>query len=43
MIKILIAEDHAIVRNGLRQIFSDSTDLEVLGYVNKGRLQEDWQ
>lgn len=36
MIKILIAEDHAIVRNGLRQIFSDSTDLEVVGEATNG-------
>lgn len=36
MIKILIAEDHAIVRNGLRQIFSDTTDLEVVGEATNG-------
>ena len=36
MIKILIAEDHAIVRNGLRQIFSDTDDLEVVGEATNG-------
>jgi len=36
MIKILIAEDHAIVRNGLRQIFSDTTDIELVGEATNG-------
>jgi DNA-binding NarL/FixJ family response regulator len=36
MIKILIAEDHAIVRNGLRQIFSDKTDIELVGEATNG-------
>ncbi len=36
MIRILIAEDHAIVRNGLRQIVSDTTDMEVVGEATNG-------
>ncbi|HUT43475.1 MAG TPA: response regulator transcription factor [Desulfobacterales bacterium] len=31
MIKILIADDHAIVREGLKQIVADTTDLVVTG------------
>ena len=36
-IKILIADDHAIVRAGLRQLFSDQKDLEVIGEVEDGK------
>ena len=31
MIKILIADDHPIVRNGLKKIISDESDMEVTG------------
>ncbi len=31
MIKILIADDHAIVREGLKQIVSEETDMKVMG------------
>lgn len=31
MIKILIADDHSVVRRGIKQILSDETDMEVLG------------
>ena len=31
MIKILIADDHAIVRQGLKQIVVDSPDITVTG------------
>lgn len=31
MIKILIADDHAIVREGLKQIVAEETDMRVLG------------
>ncbi|MGE5401736.1 MAG: response regulator [Bacteroidota bacterium] len=31
MIKILIADDHAIVREGLKQIVAEETDMKVLG------------
>lgn len=33
MIRVLIVDDHAVVRRGLRQILSDAGDLEVLGEV----------
>ena len=36
MIKILFAEDHAIVRNGLNQIFSDAPDITVVGEAANG-------
>lgn len=35
-IRILIADDHAIVRQGLRQILSDSEDLIVTGEASNG-------
>ena len=36
MIKILIADDHAIVRAGLRQILADTTDMIVAGEATNG-------
>jgi two-component system response regulator NreC len=36
-IKILIADDHAIVRAGLKQLFSDQKDLEVIGEAEDGK------
>lgn len=36
MIKLLFAEDHAIVRNGLNQIFSDAPDITVVGEAANG-------
>ena len=36
MIRILFAEDHAIVRNGLNQIFSDAPDITVVGEASNG-------
>lgn len=38
MIKILIADDHAIVREGLKQILSDTRDMVVAG--ESGTVQE---
>ena len=35
-IQVLIADDHAIVRNGLRQIIEDTTDLVVAGEASNG-------
>lgn len=35
-IRILIADDHAIVRHGLRQILSDSQDMTVAGEASNG-------
>ncbi len=37
MIRIAIVDDHAIVRAGLRQYFSDQTDLRVTGEAANGR------
>ncbi|WP_077035633.1 response regulator transcription factor [Pelomonas sp. KK5] len=37
MIRIAIVDDHAIVRAGLRQYFSDQTDLRVTGEAGNGR------
>ena len=37
MIKVGIVDDHAIVRSGLRQFFSDHVDLRVVGEAASGR------
>jgi DNA-binding NarL/FixJ family response regulator len=37
MIKILIADDHAVVRRGLRQIINDEPDLEVVAEAQNGQ------
>lgn len=37
-IKILIADDHAVVRMGLASLFSAKADLEVIGQVKNGTL-----
>ena len=37
MIRIGIVDDHAIVRNGLKQFFSDQVDLRVTGEAANGR------
>lgn len=37
MIKVLIADDHAIVRRGLKQILDDTSDLIVAGEAISGR------
>lgn len=48
MIRILLADDHAIIRDGLRQIFADTDDLLVAGEAASGhealaRVREgDW-
>jgi two-component system invasion response regulator UvrY len=36
MIKVLIADDHAIVRKGLRQILSETSDILVSGEASSG-------
>jgi len=36
MIKVLIADDHAIVRQGLKQILADIPDMEVFGEAGSG-------
>ena len=48
MIKILIADDHAIVREGLKQILAETDDMMVAGEATNGRevleqvRKEDW-
>ena len=37
MIRIVIVDDHAIVRTGLRQYFGDQVDLRVSGEASNGR------
>ncbi len=37
MFKILIADDHAVVRRGLRQIINDEPDFEVVGEATNGQ------
>jgi two-component system, NarL family, invasion response regulator UvrY len=36
MIKILIADDHPIIRHGLKQIISEESDMEVTGEAENG-------
>lgn len=36
-IRILIADDHTIVRDGIRSLFEDEADLEVIGEAEDGR------
>jgi len=33
MIKVLIADDHSVVRSGIKQILSDENDMQVAGEV----------
>ena len=35
MIRIIIADDHAIVRSGLKQIFAMATDIVVVGEASQ--------
>ena len=48
MIKVLIADDHAIVRSGLKQILAEIPDIEVAGEATNGRealdklAEQDW-
>ncbi len=48
MIKILVADDHAIVREGLKQILADNSDMVVAGEAVDGQevleqvRKEDW-
>ena len=37
MIKIIIADDHAIVREGLKQILSANADMKVVGEAQNGQ------
>ena len=37
MIRVLIADDHPIVRQGLKQILADTNDIDVVGEAGSGR------
>ena len=37
MLKILIADDHAIVREGLKQILAETADMVVAGEATNGQ------
>jgi two-component system, NarL family, response regulator NreC len=40
-IKILLADDHKIMRDGLRKILQEQSDMEVIGEANSGRAAVD--
>jgi DNA-binding NarL/FixJ family response regulator len=42
MIKIVIADDHTIVREGLRRVVSNVQDIEVIGEATNGREVLEW-
>ena len=47
MIRVLIADDHAVVRRGLRQILEEAADIKLTGEASTGRevlraLRENW-
>ena len=37
MIRVFIADDHAIVRDGLRRLLAETPDMELAGETGKGR------
>ena len=37
MIRILVADDHAIVREGLKQIIADTTDIVIADEASNGQ------
>ena len=37
MLKILIADDHAVVRSGLKQFLADETDMSIAGEASSGQ------
>lgn len=39
-IRVLLADDHALMREGLRALFNATTDIEVVGEVRTGREAE---
>ena len=36
MIRLLIVDDHSVAREGLKQIFSDTSDIVVAGEASSG-------
>jgi two-component system, NarL family, invasion response regulator UvrY len=41
MIRVLVADDHAIIRTGVRQLLADTTDVSVTGEAADGELALD--
>lgn len=41
MIRVMIADDHAVVREGLKRIISDTPGMEVVGEAQDGRMVMD--
>jgi DNA-binding NarL/FixJ family response regulator len=41
-IKIIIADDHAVVRSGLRALLSSQADFEIVGEANNGEEAAKW-
>ncbi len=41
MIKILLADDHSIVREGLRKVLEDSNEIEVIAEASDGETALD--
>ena len=37
MISIILVDDHAIMRDGLRHLLSSESDIEVIGEADNGR------
>ncbi|HQG32170.1 MAG TPA: response regulator transcription factor, partial [Deltaproteobacteria bacterium] len=37
MIRVLVADDHPIVREGLKQILSDTNDIIIVGEADNGQ------
>ncbi len=40
--RIILADDHKIVREGLRWMLSDEDDVEIVGEADSGRLYSRW-
>jgi len=36
-IRVLVVDDHAIIRDGLRELLKDQADMEVVGYAREGQ------
>ena len=36
-IRVLVVDDHAIIRDGLRELLNDQPDMEVVGYAREGQ------
>jgi len=43
LIRILLVDDHAIVRDGIRSLLKTQPDIEVVGEADNARLPCRWQ